>query len=136
MFPCNYTTLYLYPLKGKLLTSKPTNHSNDPAESLFLAHETWGNGASHSFMEALQSLQLITLFSFCWLESSQRRKEMKVCEKHMYGCLHLYLCLDLVVDCHITSTHLDVSFTTGYHTYLYRPDGIMIRELPLLMLRQ
>ena len=78
MSPCNHTTLNLYPLKGKLLTPQPTNHSSDPAESLFLAHETWGNGAAPSFMEALQSPQLISLFSFCLVDSSQRRKKMKV----------------------------------------------------------
>lgn len=44
-----YHFIFLY-IKYKLLTSQSTNHSSDPAESLFLAHETWGNGATPSFM--------------------------------------------------------------------------------------
>lgn len=115
MFPCNYTTLYVYPLKGKLLTSKPTNHSSDPAESLFLAHETWGNGAAPSFMEALQSPQLISLFSSCVLEARERKWK---CVKHTCRCLHLFVWEHLFeFGCwlsYLLHTHLDSIFTTGY----------------------
>ncbi len=62
------------------LTFHPTKTTAvTPLCLFFLAHETQGNGAAGPFTEALQSPQLTSLFSFCWLDSSQRRKTMKVC---------------------------------------------------------